>query len=302
MVAPPGPTGDRYRAAVTDTDATPPVQRAAAFMALHRPGDPLLLPNAWDEGSARLLEALGFEALATTSSGFAATLGRLDGEVGRDEALAHGARLAAAVAIPVTADTEDGFGPDPATVADTVRRAGDGGLAGCSVEDFTRRTDEPIYDRALAVERIAAAAEAAHGGPRPMVLTARAENLIRGRPDLDDTIARLQAYQEAGADVLFAPGLRTLDDVTAVVSSLDRPLSVLALDGCPSVPELAAAGVGRVSVGGAFAFAAYARLVEVATELRRHGTYGWWPDVARVRVTLREAFATGAGSRYDRRP
>jgi len=221
--------------------------------------------------------------------------------VGRAEALDHGARLAAAVRIPVAADTENGFGDDPTTVADTVRAVGTAGLAGCSVEDFTRRADDPIYDAGLAAERIAAAAEAAHGGPHPVVLTARAENLIHDRPDLGDTIARLQAYQEAGADVLFAPGLRTLADIRAVVSSVDRPVNVLALQGCPPVPELASAGVARVSVGGAFALAAYARLVEAATELRARGTYGWWDDVGAVRDHVRRAFAAPTGARYDQR-
>jgi len=283
------------------TDGAAGPGRAAAFLALHRRGDPLLQPNAWDEGSARLLEALGFAAVATTSGGFAATLGRLDGGVSRAEAIDHGARLAAAVGIPVAADTENGFGDDPATVADTVRAAGAAGLAGCSIEDFTRRPDDPIYDMALAAERIAAAAEAAHDGPHPVVLTARAENLIHDRPSLDDTITRLQAYQEAGADVLFAPGLRTAQDIGAVVSSVDRPVNVLALQGCPPVAELASLGVARISVGGAFAVAAYARLVDAATELRERGTYSWWGDVGATREQLRRAFATPRSARYDRR-
>ena len=187
---------------------TAPQDRAARCLQLHDGPQPLLIPNPWDAGSARLLASVGFEALATTSSGFAATLGRLDGSVTRDEALAHAAELVAAVPdTPVSADLENGYADDPAGVAETVRLAVDTGLAGCSVEDYAGPGADPIYPAGLAVERVAAAAEAAHAGPVHLVLTARAENLLRGRIDLADTIARLQAYQEAGADVLYAPGL-----------------------------------------------------------------------------------------------
>lgn len=264
---------------------------AERFLALHRPGQPLLQPNAWDVGSARLLESLGFQAIATTSSGFAATLGRLDGTVTRDEALTHGATLAAAVDVPVGADTENGWADDPEGVADTVRLATGTGLAGCSIEDFTGRPDEPIYDLGLAKERVAAAADAAHAGPHRLVLTARAENHLHGRTDLADTITRLQAYAEAGADVLFAPGAHRLEEVRAIVSSVDRPVNVLALAGCPPVAELAEAGVARISVGGAFAYAALAALVDAATELRDQGTYGWWEQVTGARAHIRDAFA-----------
>jgi len=183
--------------------------RARRFLECHRDHDrgPLLLPNPWDVGSAKLLASLGFEALATTSSGFAATLGRLDGSVTRDEALGHAAAIVAATDLPVSADLEHGFADDPEAVAETVRRAIQIGLAGCSIEDSTGDEDgPPIYDPGLAVARIEAAAEVAHAGPVHLVLTARAENYLHGRPDLRDTIRRLQAYQEAGADVLFAPG------------------------------------------------------------------------------------------------
>jgi len=176
------------------------------FRGLHVPGRPLLMPNPWDQGSARLLAHLGFAALATTSSGHAGTLGRLDGGVTRDEAIAHAAAIVAAVEVPVSADLENGFADDPAAVAETVTAAVAVGLAGCSIEDFTRRGDEPIYPLGLAVDRVAAAAHAARAGTG-LVLTARAENHLRGRADLADTIARLQAYQQAGADVLYAPGL-----------------------------------------------------------------------------------------------
>jgi 2-methylisocitrate lyase-like PEP mutase family enzyme len=264
--------------------------KAGRFLALHDGARPLLQPNAWDVGSARLLESLGFEAIATTSGGFAASLGRLDGSVTRDEALGHAGQLAHAVDVPVAADTENGFADDPPGVADTVTLACATGLAGCSIEDFTGRPDDAIYDIGLAVERVAAAVEAAHRGPTQLVLTARAENHIHGRQDLADTISRLQAYQSAGADVLFAPGLDTLEDIRAVVSSVDRPVNVLALSGSPSVGELASVGVARISVGGAFAYAALAGLLDAATELRDNGTYGYWERVAAVRPTIRDAF------------
>lgn len=245
---------------------------AGRFLALHVPGTPLLQPNAWDAGSARILESLGFAAIATTSSGFAATLGRRDGAVTRDEVVAHCAALAAAVDVPVAADTENAYADDPVGVADLVTLAAGTGLAGCSVEDYTKDDDTPIYDAALAAERITAAAEAAHRGPRQLVLTARCENLLHGLPDLGDVIARVQAYQEAGADVLFAPGLARIEDVRAIVSSVDRPVNVLTHPRGPSVPELAEAGVARISVGGAFTWTAYAALIEAATELRDSGT------------------------------
>jgi 2-methylisocitrate lyase-like PEP mutase family enzyme len=264
--------------------------KATRFLALHKTGSPLLMPNAWDAGSARLLVSLGFPALATTSSGFAATLGRLDGWVTRDEALAHAATLAEATDAPVSADLENGYAPDPEGVADTVAGALEAGLAGCSIEDYAGRADDTIYDRGLAVERVAAAAEIAHAGPVHLVLTARAENLIHGRDDLDDTIARLQAYQEAGADVLFAPGLVGVDDVRRVVSSVDRPVSVLALPGSPPVAELGDAGVARISVGGAFAFAALAAVVEAGRELLDEGTYGYWARTAVGRAAIDEPF------------
>jgi 2-methylisocitrate lyase-like PEP mutase family enzyme len=264
--------------------------KAGRFLALHQPGRPLLQPNAWDIGSAKLLVTLGFEAIATTSGGFAATLGRLDGLVTRDEALAHAGALSRAVTVPVAADTENGFADDPAGVAETVKLACATGLAGCSIEDFTRRPDDPIYEVTLAAERVAAAVEAAHRGPTQLVLTARAENYLHGRADLADTITRLQAYQEAGADVLFAPGLNDADDIRTVVSSVDRPVNVLAIPKCPSVDELAGLGVARISVGSAFAFAALAELIAVARELKDKGTFGYLAQVAGVRTTIRDAF------------
>jgi 2-methylisocitrate lyase-like PEP mutase family enzyme len=265
--------------------------KAEHFLSLHSGPSPLLMPNAWDAGSARLLAALGFGALATTSSGFAATLGRLDGTVTRDEALEHARIVAAATEVPVSADLENGFADDPAGVAETVRLAAATGLAGCSVEDFTGREGDPVYDLPLAAERVAAAAEAAHRGPGRLVLTARAENYLHGRPDLADTIARLQAYQAAGADVLYAPGLSRLEEIRQVVASVDRPVNVLAVPGAPDVRELAGAGVGRISVGGSFAFAAFGALAEAATELRDHGTYGFLAAARAGREAIQPAFS-----------
>jgi 2-methylisocitrate lyase-like PEP mutase family enzyme len=270
-------------------DQTSKVER---FLSLHHGTAPLLMPNAWDRGSAVLLASLGFEAVATTSSGFAATLGRLDGSVTRDEALEHSAVLASATGIPVSADLENGFADEPAGVAETVRLAAETGLAGCSVEDFTGRPGDPIYELGVAAERVTAAAEAAHGTGRRLVLTARAENFLHGRPDLQDTIARLQAYQAAGADVLYAPGLTSLDDIREVVTSVDRPVNVLTMAGTPEVAELAAAGVRRISVGGAFAFVAYGALAGAARELRQQGSYGFLGSARAGRDAVQAAFGS----------
>src|SRR5438270_7861004 len=237
---------------MSDDHASGHQNLAERFLALHRAGEPLLQPNAWDVGSARILQAMGFQAIATTSSGFAATLGRGDGQVTRDEALQHCRALADAVDIPVAADLEDCFAAEPERVAETVQLATQTGLAGCSIEDYTRDDSSPIYDVELAAERVRAAVETAHRSVDGMVITARAENLVHGVDDLDATIKRLQAYQEAGADVLFAPGVVTLEQIRAVVSSVDRPVNVLAMSGCPPVEMMAAAGVARVSVGGSF--------------------------------------------------
>jgi 2-methylisocitrate lyase-like PEP mutase family enzyme len=282
-----------------DTSGTRLAQadKAARFLALHGGPAPLLMPNPWDAGSARLLASLGFEALATTSSGFAATLGRLDGSVDREEALAHAASIVAATELPVSADLENCFADDPAGVATTVRLALDTGLAGCSVEDFGRGRDAHIYDAGLAAERVAAAAEAAHAGPVHLVITARAENHIRGHPDLADTIARLQAYQEAGADVLFAPGVVDIDDVRRLVASVDRPVNVLPGPGAPTVAELGEVGVSRISVGGSFAFAALAGVVDAARELRDQGTYEFRERSRVGLAAAREAFADTEESR-----
>jgi 2-methylisocitrate lyase-like PEP mutase family enzyme len=256
------------------------------FLALHAGPEPLLLGNAWDVGTAKVLAFLGFRALATTSSGQAAGLGRRDGAVTRDEALAHAEAIAGATVLPVSADLEDCFADDPAGAAATVRLAAGTGLAGCSIEDWSR-TAHAVVDRDLAAAKVAAAAEAAHADG--LVLTARAENHIRGVDDLDDTIARLQAYERAGADVLYAPGLTDARDIRRVVGSVGRPVNVLARPGVPPVAELGRLGVRRVSVGGGFALAAYGALATAARELLEEGTYGYW-DTARRGSAVLAAF------------
>ncbi|HVB91856.1 MAG TPA: isocitrate lyase/phosphoenolpyruvate mutase family protein [Acidimicrobiales bacterium] len=257
--------------------------RAARFRQLHQPGTPLLMPNAWDVGSAVLFATLGFEALATTSGGFAVTRGRHDGALSRTEVLAHVADLAGATDVPLSADLENCFAHDPDGVAATVTEAVACGVAGCSVEDFSGLADQPIYELDHAADRVRAAAEAAHAGPVPVVLTARAENYLRGRPDLGDTITRLQAYQDAGADVLFAPTVVDPADLRQLLGAVDRPVSVLVVPGAPTVGELAQLGVSRISVGGVIAVAAYGAAVQAVTELRTQGTCGYWDlaDVAR---------------------
>jgi 2-methylisocitrate lyase-like PEP mutase family enzyme len=264
------------------------VSAAAAFRELHVPGRPLLLPNPWDVGSAKLLASLGFQALATTSSGFAATLGRLDYGVSRDQAIAHGAALAAAVDVPVSADLENGFGDDPAEVAATVRLAIGAGLAGCSIEDSTGVDAGPIYCLEHAEARVRAAVEAAGD---EIVITARAENFLHHRPDLDDTIERLRAFAAAGAGCVYAPGVSELDDIRRIVREVDAPVNVLALPDAPPVAELADAGVARISVGGAFAFAAFGGAVKAARELLEQGTYGFWEDAVVGSKAIRRAFA-----------
>jgi 2-methylisocitrate lyase-like PEP mutase family enzyme len=265
-------------------------EKASRFLDLHSRGVPLLMPNPWDRGSARLLESLGFAALATTSSGLAATFGQLDGSVGRDEAIAHAAWIAAATDLPVSADLENCYADEPEEVARTVRLAIEAGLAGCSVEDSTGRKDDPIYDRVLAAERVAAAAEAAHAGPVHLVLTARSENYLRGRTDLADTIARLQSYSEAGADVLYAPSVNATEELRQLIASVDRPVNVLAQPATPKVAELAELGVARISVGGAFAFCALGALAQAGRELLEQGSYGYWELARPGAAAARAAF------------
>jgi 2-methylisocitrate lyase-like PEP mutase family enzyme len=254
--------------------------RVRRFRELHARAGAFVLPNPWDVGTAVLLAQIGFGALATTSAGHAFSIGKPDNAVGRDAMLAHVASIVAATDLPVNADLENGFGDDPATVAATIRLAGTTGIAGGSIEDATGRVGDPIYSLDLAVERVRAAVETVRALPVPFVLTARAENYVAGRPDLRDTIARLQAYQEAGADVLYAPGLVTTDDIAAVVRSVDRPVNVLM--GRPGqgldVAALAALGVKRVSVGSALARVAVGAFLRAARELHDHGTFGFATD------------------------
>lgn len=254
------------------------------FLELHH-GDLFVIPNAWDAGSARVLEHLGFAAVATTSSGFAATLGRLDGQATLDEVLAHTTALCAAVAVPVSADFENGYADDAEGVAANVRRAMDTGLAGCSIEDWS---GERIYELSEAVERVAAAVEAAGADG---VVTARAENHLHGVDDLDDTIARLRAFADVGAQCVYAPGPSDAASIGAIVAAVaPTPVNVLARPGAPTVAELAALGVKRVSVGGALAWVAFDALVAAATELRDDGTYGFLDRSAAGNRVARAAF------------
>jgi 2-methylisocitrate lyase-like PEP mutase family enzyme len=250
-------------------------EKASAFRALHEREHAFIIPNPWDIGTARLLEHLGFEALATTSAGYAFSLGQRDYMLGRDNTLAHAASIVSATDLPVSADLENGFGDEPETAAETIRLAAATGLAGGSIEDSTGRPGDPIYQFDMAVERIRAAAEAARSLPFPFTLTARSENFLWGRPDLGDTIKRLQAYQEAGADVLYAPGLASKDDITAVVNSVDRPVNVvMGLKGVQlSLAELSEIGVKRISVGSALSRAALGAFLRAAREMREHGTF-----------------------------
>ena len=255
-------------------------EKGAAFERLHKRAGTFIIPNPWDIGSARVLEHLGFEALATSSAGYAFSIGTTDNAVGREGTLAHAAELAAATDLPVSIDMEHGFGDEPEFVAETIRLAAATGAVGGSIEDSTKRDEDPIYDRALAVERIRAAAEVVRGLPFPFILTARAENYLVGRPDLKDTIERLQMYQEAGANVLYAPGLATKDDIGAVVKSLDRPVNVLmGIKGVQfTVAELSDLGVRRISVGSALTRYAMGTFLRAAREMREHGTFTFIED------------------------
>ena len=255
---------------------------AETFRKLHAGPGIFVIPNPWDAGSARLLEQMGFKALATTSAGLAFSLGRPDGEnaVSRAETLANAAAIVAATSLPVAADLENGFGPRPEDCAETIRQAGAIGLAGGSIEDSTGYSADAIFAFDAAVERVRAAAEAARGVGRPFMLTARSENFLHGRPDLKDTIRRLQAFQEAGADVLFAPGLKSAEDIRAVVTSLDRPVNVvMGFAGVTlTVADLGALGVRRVSIGGSLARAALGGFLRAAREIAEHGSFGYAAD------------------------
>ena len=257
---------------------TSQADKAKTFQALHKEGC-FLIPNPWDAGSARILQGLGFKALATTSAGFANSQGLGDYAVSRDMVLTHASALCSVTDIPLSADLENGFGDAPEDCAQTIRLAADAGLVGGSIEDFAGK-GRGQYSIAMARDRVAAAAEAARALPFPFMLTARAENFFTGTPDLGDTIARLQAYQEAGADVLFAPGLKTLEDISSVLSSIDLPLNVLIgpKSGPIPVEDLATLGVRRISLGSALANAANGALVRAGQELLEQGTFGFARD------------------------
>lgn len=264
---------------------TSQADKARAFRALHEAAEPFVIPNPWDIGSARLLEALGFKALATTSAGYAFSRGVPDNAVGREQMILHLADLAPETRLPISADLENGFGDTPEDAAETIRQAAAAGVVGGSIEDATGRADDPVYVHELAVDRVRAAVEAARALPFPFTLTARAENYLIGRPDLADTIRRLQAFQEAGADVLYAPALKTREDIAAVVSSVDKPVNVLmGMAGMAfSVDDLAKMGVKRISVGGALARAALGGFLRAAKEMRDHGTFTYTGEAATMK-------------------
>lgn len=254
-------------------------EKAARFRALHE-GKAFIIPNPWDAGSARVLEGLGFEALATTSSGFALTLGRLDGNVTLDELVEHVNALDRATTLPVSVDLENGYGPAPEDAAKAIARAAEAGAVGGSIEDYDPSGEIYAFDHA--VERVTAACEAARRLDFPFTFTARAENHIRGNPDLDDTIARLQAFEQAGADVLYAPGLRDGDQIRAVCEAVGKPVNVLAMPGL-SMPEIVDAGAQRISVGGSFAWVAIEAMANAAEQIRDTG------DLSVLKVSGRAA-------------
>jgi 2-methylisocitrate lyase-like PEP mutase family enzyme len=257
-------------------------ERAARFQALHL-GEPFVIPNPWDAGSARVLEGLGFEALATTSSGFAFTLGRPDGNVTLEEVAAHVESLVGAVDVPVSVDLENGYGPEPEDAVRAVTRVAEAGAVGGSIEDWD--PDGQLYELPHAVERITAAVEAVSGLGWPFMLTARAENHIRGNPDLDDTIARLQAFEAAGADVLYAPGLGSVEEIRLVCDAVSKPVNVLANPRL-LLAEIVDAGAQRVSVGGSLTWTAVEALADAATAIRNAGTFELLGDGSRVRGWL----------------
>jgi 2-methylisocitrate lyase-like PEP mutase family enzyme len=271
-------------------------EKGAAFRALHeRPGC-FIIPNPWDAGTARLLAALGFEALATTSLGVANSLGRPDARVTCSEVIANAGAIAAATDLPVNADLENGFAHEPAAAAEAIRLAAEAGLAGGSIEDFSGDPRAPIYDFDFAVERVRAAVAVVKRLPAPFVLTARAENLIRGRNDMADTIRRLQAYEAAGAEVLYAPGLKSVAEIRQVVSAIKRPFNVVTgwLDPDITATDVAAAGAKRISVGGALNRLALAAFLDGARAMKEQGSFAWMRQMAAIPALLK-MFGTGQG-------
>lgn len=255
-------------------------EKGKLFRSLHERDHAFIIPNPWDVGTARILAHLGFEALATTSMGFAFSIGKRDYDVDRKDVLAHISALAAATDLPISADLENGFGDAPETAAETIRLAAAAGVVGGSIEDSTGRPENPIYEIKFAAERVRAGVEAARSLPFTFTFTARAENYLHGRPDLKDTIARLQAFQEAGADVLYAPGLNTREEIAAVVSSVDKPVNVIMgrAGARLSLAELSAMGVRRISVGSALARTALGIFLCAAREMKEQGTFDFAKD------------------------
>jgi 2-methylisocitrate lyase-like PEP mutase family enzyme len=270
-------------------------EKATAFHALHERAGAFIIPNPWDAGTAKLLAALGFEALATTSLGLANTLGRADSAVSRTEVIANCRMIAEATDLPVNVDLENGFAHEPKAAAEAIRLAAEAGAVGGSIEDATGESQNPIYDFDLAVARVRAAADAAHALPVPFLLTARAENLLHGRNDMADTIRRLQAYAAAGADVLYAPGLRNVAEVRQVVDAVNRPVNVVTgwLDPAVTAAQLAEAGAKRISVGGALSRLALAAFVDGARAMKEQGSFAWMGDMMSI-AEARRMFAAGA--------
>ena len=274
-------------------------EKAAAFRALHERPGAFIIPNPWDAGTAKLLAALGFEALATTSLGLANMLGRADSVVSRSEVIANCRAIAEATDLPVNVDLENCFAHEPAAAAEAIGLAAEAGAVGGSIEDSTGDAKNPIYEFDLAVARVRAAADLAHSLPVPFLLTARAENLLHGRNDMADTIRRLQAYEAAGADVLYAPGLRNLDEVRHVTAALRRPFNVVTgwLDPATTVAQLAKAGAKRISVGGALSRLALATFVNAGRAMKEQGSFAWMGDMmafAEVRKMLSEGEPAGS--------
>lgn len=267
------------------------MDKSSVFRKLHQAPGAFVIPNPWDIGTAKLLAAAGFKALATTSAGFAFSRGLPDGGVSFDVMIAHCKELAGATELPVSADLEKGKGDSPESAAETIFAAEAAGLAGCSIEDFSGDPHKPIYDFSAAVERVAAAAEAAHALRRDFVFTARAENFLHGRPDLDDTIARLQAFEKAGADVLYAPGITDVETVRKICSAVSKPVNVLAVPGF-SVAALAEAGAKRISLGSKLTTYAFGMLQKAAREMLEHGTFEFSRDGMPF-ATLQDMFAAG---------
>lgn len=272
-------------------------EKTAAFRALHERPGAFIIPNPWEAGTAKLLAGLGFEALATTSLGVANMLGTADSKLTRAEVIANGRVIVEATDLPVNADLENGFAHEPDAAAETIRLAAEAGIVGGSIEDYTGDSANPIYDFELSVARVRAAAAVAHALPVPFLLTARAENLIHDRMDMADTIRRLQAYEKAGADVLYAPGLRTLDEVRQVVQAVNRPVNVVTgwLDPDITLAQLSEAGAKRVSVGGGLSRLTLATFLNAAKMMQQHGSFTWMRDMVRV-AELRKLFEAASNA------